>query len=102
MNSYLEILFWTITTYIIAVAIVHFMKVLREKRDNNTNLIKAIVYLAGGLTLAMLLLYKPFGDSVIKITEKIAKKAAKGIGATEAVLITTTTSTGMGATSVSV
>ena len=63
MNSYLEILFWTITIYIIAVAIVHFAKVLPEKKDNNnnnTNLTKAIIYLAGGLTLAMLLLYKPF------------------------------------------
>ena len=32
MNSYLEILFWTITIYIISVAIVHFIKVLREKK----------------------------------------------------------------------
>lgn len=102
MNSYLEILFWTITIYIITVAIVHFIKVLKEKNDNNnTNLIKAIIYLASGLTLAMLLLYKPFGDSVLKITEKIAKKAAKVTGATEAVLITTTTM-GMGSTSVAV
>jgi hypothetical protein len=89
MNSYLEILFWTITTYIIAVAIVHFMKVLREKRDNNTNLTKAIIYLAGGLTLAMLMLYKPFGESIIKITEKIVKRPA--LAATEAVMITTST-----------
>lgn len=101
MNSYLEILFWTITIYIITVAIVHFIKVLKEKKDTKTDLIKAIVYLAGGLTLAMLLLYKPFGDSVIKITEKIARKAAKVTGATEAVLVTTTTM-GMGSTSVSV
>ncbi len=89
MNSYLEILFWTITTYIIAVAIVHFMKVLREKRDNNTNLTKAIIYLAGGLTLAMLMLYKPFGESIVKITEKIVKRPA--LAATEAVMVTTTT-----------
>lgn len=89
MNSYLEILFWTITTYIIAVAIVHFMKVLREKRDNNTNLTKAIIYLAGGLTLAMLLLYKPFGESIVKISEKIVKRPL--LASTEAVMVTTTT-----------
>ena len=89
MNSYLEILFWTITTYIIAVAIVHFMKVLREKKDNNTNLTKAIIYLAGGLTLAMLLLYKPFGESIVKISEKIVKRPF--LAATEAVMVTTTT-----------
>lgn len=89
MNSYLEILFWTITIYIITVAIVHFMKVLREKRENNVNLTKAIIYLAGGITLAMLLLYKPFGESVIKISEKLVKKPF--LAATEAVMVTTTT-----------
>ena len=98
MNSYLEILFWTITTYIIAVAIVHFMKVVRDKKDNKTNLTKAIIYLAGGLTLAMLLLYKPFGDSVIKITEKIIRRPVAA-GVSDAVMITTTT---MGTTAVSV
>jgi hypothetical protein len=89
MNSYLEILFWTITIYIITVAVVHFMKVLREKKDNNTNLTKAIIYLAGGLTLAMLLLYKPFGESVIKISGKLVKRPF--LAATEAVVVTTTT-----------
>jgi hypothetical protein len=65
------------------------MKVLREKKDNNTNLTKAIIYLAGGLTLAMLLLYKPFGESVIKISEKLVKRPF--LAATEAVMVTTTT-----------
>ena len=89
MNSYLEILFWTIAIYIIAVAIVHFIKVVREKKDNNINLTKAVIYLAGGLTLAMLLLYKPFGDSVVKITEKLVKRPVAAV--TDAVMITTTT-----------
>jgi hypothetical protein len=97
MNSYLEILFWTITVYIISVAIVHFIKVVREKKENRTDLTKAIVYLAGGVTLAMLLLYKPFGASVIKIADKLVKRPITA--ATDAVMITTTT---MGATSVSV
>jgi TctA family transporter len=97
MNSYLEILFWTITVYIIAVAIVHFIKVVREKKENNVNLTKAIIYLAGGLTLAMLLLYKPFGASIVKIADKLGKRPIST--ATETVLITSTT---MGPTSVSV
>jgi hypothetical protein len=79
------------------VAIVHFIKVAREERKNNTNLTKAIVYLAGGVTLAMLLLYKPFGASVIKIADKLVKRPITA--ATDAVMITTST---MGATSVSV
>lgn len=93
MNSYLEILFWTITIYIISVAIVHFIKVLREKKENNVNLTKAVIYLAGGLTLAMLLLYKPFGESIIKISDKITEKIVKRpfLASTEAVMITTTT-----------
>ena len=89
MNSYLEILFWTITIYIVAVAIVQFIKVLREKKENNVNLTKAVIYLAGGITLAMLLLYKPFGDSVVKITEKLVKRPVAAV--TDAVMITTTT-----------
>ena len=99
MNSYLEILFWTITIYIISVAIVHFVKVFREKKDDrNINMTKAIIYLAGGITLGMLLLYKPFGDSVIKIAGKLTKRPA-AMGVSDAVMITTTT---MGSTAVSV
>jgi hypothetical protein len=79
------------------VAIVHFIKVVREERKNNTDLTKAIVYLAGGITLAMLLLYKPFGASVIKIADKLVKRPFTA--ATDAVMITTST---IGATSVSV
>lgn len=89
MNSYLEILFWTITIYIISVAIVHFIKVLREKKENNVNLTKAVIYLAGGLTLAMLLLYKPFGVSIVKITEKLVKRPVAAV--IDSVMITTTT-----------
>ena len=94
MNTYLEILFWTITIYIISVAVVHFMKVLREKRDdNNINLTKAVLYLSGGILLAMLLLYKPFGEGIIKISDKITEKIVKRpvLAATEAVMVTTTT-----------
>ena len=98
MNSYLEILFWAITVYIIAVAIVHFIKVIREKKKNDINLTKAIIYLAGGLTLAMLLIYKPFGASIGKITGKFVRKPV-GAGVSDAVMIATTT---VGSTSVSV
>ena len=97
MNSYLEILFWTITMYIITVAIVHFIKVVREKRNTNTNLTKAIIYVAGGITLAMLLIYKPFGASIAKIAATLGKRPISA--ATETAMITTTT---MGPTSVSV
>ncbi len=89
MNSYLEILVWTITIYIVSVAVVHFVKVFRGKKDIDTNLTKAIIYLAGGLTLAMLLLYKPFGASIVKITEKLVKRPAAAVA--DAVMITTTT-----------
>lgn len=89
MNSYLEILVWTITVYIVSVAVVHFVKVFRGKKDIDTNLTKAVIYLAGGLTLAMLLLYKPFGDSIVKITEKLVKRPVAAV--TDAVMITTTT-----------
>ena len=88
MNSYLEIFFWTVTIYIIAMAIVHFVKVLREKRENNTNLIKSIIYLACGLTLGMLMLYKPFGN-ITKFAEKILKAPQQTMS--EAVMITTST-----------
>ena len=97
MNSYLEILFWTITVYIIAVAIVHFIKVLKEKKENNTDLIKAIIYLAGGIMLAVLLVYKPFGANIGKIANILGKRPISS--AAETVMIA---STAMGPTSVSV
>lgn len=89
MNSYLETLFWTITVYIISLAIVHFIRVFREKQENNVNLIKAVIYLAGGLTLAMLLVYKPFGSSIVKITGKLVKRPVEAV--TDAAMVATTT-----------
>lgn len=90
MNSYLEILAWTITVYIISVAVVNLVKVFREKKDSDTNLTKAIIYLVGGLTLVMLLLYKPFGASIVKITEKLIKRPAVGVSEAAVVIATTT------------
>jgi len=93
MNSYLEILLWTVSIYIFASAIVHFIKVIKSEDKNRTNLMKAIVYVAGGLTLVVLLMYKPFGlDKITKILKPHAATSAA-----ETVMITTTT---MGGTTV--
>jgi len=93
MNTYLEILLWTIAVYIFASAIVHFIKVLKSKDKSRANLMKSIVYVSGGLTLVLLLVYKPFGlDKITKILKPHASTAAA-----ETVMITTTT---MGGTTV--
>ena len=87
MNKYLEIFFWTIAVYLIATSVVHLINVLKARKDgdSNTELIKAIVYVAGGVTILLLLLIKPF--SVNKIT-KILKPRAVSTTTAEAVMIT--------------
>lgn len=69
MNKYLEIFFWTVAVYLIAVSVVHLVNVLKAKKegDSNTELVKAIVYVAGGITIVLLLLRKPF--SISKLTK---------------------------------
>jgi hypothetical protein len=67
MNKYLTTFFWTITVLLLAFSIVHFVKVLKAKKDNNTvDVTKAIVYIAGAATLAILLIYRPFDVSKLK------------------------------------
>jgi hypothetical protein len=87
MNKYLEIFFWTVAVYLIATSVVHLINVLKARKDgdSNTELIKAVVYVAGGITIVLLLLLKPF--SVTKLT-KIFKPRGTTTTA-EAVMITT-------------
>jgi hypothetical protein len=93
MNTYLEILLWTIAVYIFASAIVHFIKVIKSKDKSRANLMKAVVYVSGGLALITLLVYKPFG--LDKITKILKPHAATSTA--ETIMITTTT---MGGTTV--
>ncbi|AGE57248.1 hypothetical protein PBCVNEJV4_227R [Paramecium bursaria Chlorella virus NE-JV-4] len=87
MNKYLEIFFWTVAIYLIATSIVHLANVLKARKDgdSNTELIKAIVYVAGGITIVLLLLHKPF--SITKLT-KILQTHHKPTLTAETVMIT--------------
>ena len=93
MNGYLEIFFWTVAIYLIATSVVHLVKVLKTRKDKDSNieLIKAIVYVAGGITIALLLLRKPF--SINKLT-KILRPRAQAVS--EASVMITTSLAGPG------
>lgn len=103
INSYLEIILWTISIYILAMSIVHFVSVTKENDKNKINMLttRAIIYLAGGLTLILLMVYKPFA-SVGKITGKLSKilRPKVSSGASDIALLSTTSM--MGTTTVSV
>lgn len=103
INSYLEILLWTISLYILAMSIVHFVSVTKESDKNkmNTSAMKAIIYLAGGLTLILLMVYKPFAG-IGQITGKLSKILRPKVqsGASDIAILSTTSM--MGATAVSV
>ncbi|ABT14666.1 hypothetical protein NY2A_B267R [Paramecium bursaria Chlorella virus NY2A] len=90
MNKYLEIFFWTVAIYLISMSIVHLVNVLKSRKDNdsNTKLIKAIVYVAGGITIMLLLLHKPF--SINKLTKILKHKPS--VTAAETVMISTSMS----------
>ncbi|ABU43789.1 hypothetical protein PBCVNY2B_298R [Paramecium bursaria Chlorella virus NY2B] len=87
MNKYLEIFFWIVAIYLISMSIVHLVNVLKSRKDddNNTKLIKAVVYVAGGITLILLLLHKPF--SINKITKILKHKPS--VMTAETVMIST-------------
>lgn len=90
MNSYLEIFFWTVSLGLVAMSIVHFIKVLKAKNTDKTDvdITKATLYIAGALSLIALLVFKPFG--VPKISTKIFRP--KTVSAAETVMITTSMS----------
>lgn len=104
INSYLEILLWTISIYILAMSIIHFVSVTKEsdEKKRNTLSTKAIVYLAGGLTLFLLMVYKPFAGVGSQITSKLSKilRPKVSSGASDIAILSTTSM--MGATTVSV
>ena len=92
MNSYLEIFFWTVSLGLIAMSIVHFIKVLKaDKNDKtDTNIAKATVYIAGALTLMALLVFKPFGNTKMLASKIFRPKTA--VSAAETVMISTSMS----------
>ena len=98
MNSYLTTFFWVVTITLIALSIVHFVKVMKnDKQDKSADTTKAIVYISGAILLAVLLVYRPF--DVSKIKSVFRRKPMAMSTDTAATLVTTSL---MSPTSVSV
>ena len=66
MNSYLLSFFWAVTLLLIGLSVVHFVRVLKAKNnDNKMDLAKAIVYVSSAVLLAVLLVYRPFDTTIV-------------------------------------
>jgi hypothetical protein len=67
MNSYVLTFFWTVALLLIAMSIVHFVKIMKNEKDNNNSMdmTKGIVYISGAILLALLLVYRPFDTTKI-------------------------------------
>ena len=87
MNSYIISFFWVVALLLIAMSVVHFVKVMKAKKegDSTMDMTKAIIYISGAILLALLLVYRPFDTS--KIT-KVFKHKPMSVD-TAATLITT-------------
>lgn len=96
MNSYITIFFWTVALLLLAMAVVHFVKVLKNKDKTTLDTTKAIVYVSGAVSLILVLVYKPFDTSHMKIGRlaKFLKPKPVSLETTTAEIVTTSMSGG--------
>ena len=97
MNTYLEVFFWAVAAYAISMGVVHLANTLKKKDRKETDFIKSIVYLAGAITLGILLVYKPFG---VHRLLKARKSPVEDISAVISTSLSSGTSVSTGGTTV--
>jgi hypothetical protein len=95
MNFYLATFFWVVAMLLIALSVVHFIKVIKaRKKGEHVDLVKALVYVTGAITLVILLIFKPFDTSKLTKVFKVKPMSAD----TTATIITTSLGGSMGTT----
>jgi hypothetical protein len=94
MNKYVEIFFWILTMYMSYKSILHISNTLKSKESTDRDIFNAVVYVAGSITMALLLIYKPFDT---QMTSSHHRKKSPTMGA---VFVSTSmdTSTSVGTT----
>lgn len=101
MNSYIENFFWVVSMVLLAMSVVHFVKIMKTTEKKTTEIMKAVVYMSGAILITLVLVYKPFDTSKMDIGKlsKFLKAKPLGLDTTATVITTTTsmgTSTGVG------
>lgn len=96
MNKYLVTFFWVVTLVLFSFAIVHFVKVMKNKEKNNVDMTKSIVYISGAILLGLVLIYKPFDTSKMTIgLSKLLKAKPMSADTTAAIITTSLASPGV-------
>jgi len=94
MNSYLTSFFWVVALVLLSMSIAHFAKVMKtdETKRSQMDVTKAILYISGAVLIAVVLIYRPFDTSMMKIGKmsKLLRPAAAS--QTVATIITTSLS----------
>ncbi|AGE55813.1 hypothetical protein ATCVMN08101_969L [Acanthocystis turfacea Chlorella virus MN0810.1] len=74
MNSYLTTFFWVVALVLVSMSVAHFVKIMKTdaSKRSSMDVTKAIMYISGAIMLVVVLVYRPFDTSMLKIG-KVAK-----------------------------
>jgi hypothetical protein len=69
MNSYLTTFFWVVALVLVSISISHFVKVMKAdpSKRSTMDVVKAILYISAAILIAVVLIYRPFDTSKLKI-----------------------------------
>ncbi|AGE53702.1 hypothetical protein ATCVGM07011_920L [Acanthocystis turfacea Chlorella virus GM0701.1] len=72
--NYLATFFWVVALVLISMSVAHFVKIMKtdQTKRSSMDIVKAVVYISGAVLIAVVLIYKPFDTSMLKIG-KVAK-----------------------------
>jgi len=94
MNSYLTSFFWVVALVLLSMSIVHFAKVMKtdETKRSPMDVTKSILYISGAVLIAVVLIYRPFDTSMMKIGKMSKLLHPAATSQTVATIITTSLS----------
>jgi hypothetical protein len=92
MNSYLTTFFWVVALVLVSIAISHFVKIMKAdpSKRSTMDIVKAILYISGAILIAVVLIYRPFDTSKLKIGK--LSKLLRPTAASETAVVTMITS----------
>ncbi|AGE50321.1 hypothetical protein ATCVCanal1_817L [Acanthocystis turfacea Chlorella virus Canal-1] len=95
MNSYLTTFFWVVALVLVSMSVAHFVKIMKtdSTKRSTMDIAKAVMYISGAVLIAVVLVYRPFDTSMLKIgkVSKVFRPQAAS-AQTVATIITTSLS----------
>ena len=93
MNSYLTTFFWVVALVLVSMSVAHFVKIMKtdESKRSSMDIVKAVMYISVAVMIAVVLVYRPFDTSMLKIG-KVGKLLRPRPPSAEAVATIITTS----------